>query len=187
MANRVFTSDLSVKGLRQLKKDLRAYQRQTLPGLLKRYIDELADVGIYIAKISAGYSEFAPYIGFYKETQDTKYAYQYRAIMVGKNAIPCFKRWYRDNKLIEREVNALMMAEYGSGQFALPGHRGTFPRGDDKKSKGLRDVWWYATEKDGNDNYVWQMAQGDRPAQPMLNARDAIIRDADLIARRVFG
>ena len=181
--NRVFKTDLSVNGLRKLKKDIRAYQRQTLPNLLREYISRLADDGIYIAKLSAGYSEFAPYVVFVKEFKDSKYLYNPTVILVGKNAIPCIKQWFRDNELIEKEVNAIMMLEYGSGQFAKNGYRGTFP--DQIHAK--ENSWWYATERDSEGNFIWHYADGERASQPMIHARDAIIKYADREARRVFG
>lgn len=193
MANRVFQTDLSVKGLRQLKKDISVYRRQTLPSLLREYIDRLADDGIKVAKYHAKGSEFSPYVAFYRENVDNKYGYKVSAVLVGANMIPCIKRWFRDDELIEQEVNALMMLEYGSGSHADPSsYRGTFPRSDGEKSKGFDNVWFYATEKiyDANKKryvYVWNMASGERAMKPMREARDLLIRDAEKVAHRVFG
>lgn len=182
MAYRVFKSDLSVKGLRQLKKDLRAYQRQTLPNLMEQFVTELANEGVTVAKIHAG--QFSPYLAFVVEIKDTKYNYKCTAVMVGQNAIPNIKTWFHDNELISREVNSLMMAEYGAGQFAdPPKYRGTFP----EQTHAKEDHWWYATEKDAEGKFIWHQAQGTIPTRPMLNARDAIIRRCNAVARRVFG
>ena len=182
--NRVFRSDLSVKGLRKLQKELRAYQRRTLPDMLTRFISELADTGVYIAKLNAGRSNFAPYVAFVKEVKDTKYLYKPTVVIIGKNAVPCFKQWYKDNELIEREVNALMMTEYGSGQYAEPfGYRGTFPEQTHADENG----WWYATEKDAEGNFVWHYTHGEIATEPMRHARDAVIRYVDMVAQRVFG
>lgn len=191
--SRVFKTDLSVKGLRQLQKELRNYQRQTLPQMLREYVDRLADSGIKLAKVTIRGSEFAPYVGFYREDKDNKYGYKVSAVIVGTNTVPCFKQWFRDDELIEQQVNSLMMVEYGSGPHADPSmYRGTFPRSDGEKSKGLNNVWFYATEKvyDAKKKrkvYVWNMTFGERALKPMREARDLIVNDAEKIAHRVFG
>lgn len=187
----VLTTDLSVKGLRQLKKDLRQYQRQTLPETMRQVVERLADDGIYLAKAVSRQSEFYPYVGFYKENVAQKYGYKVSAVLVGANRIPCLKEWFRDDQLIQREVNALMMIEYGSGVGAVLGHRGTFPRDDGNPSKGKQNAWWYATsmikDEKGRDVYDWQMSTGEVALQPMREARDMIELECDTILRQVFG
>ena len=186
--SRVFQTDFSVKGLRQLKKDLRQYQRQTLPNLMREYVDRLADSGIKLAKVTARGSEFAPYVGFFREDKDNKYGYKVSAVLVATNTVPCIKQWFRDDELIEQQVNALMMIEYGSGSHADPAsYRGTFPRDDGKESKGNKNVWFYATEKNADGSYNWIMTSGERALKPMRKARDLIVNDANKVAHRVFG
>lgn len=186
--SRVFKTDLSVKGLRQLQKELRNYQRQTLPQMLREYVDRLADSGIKLAKVTIRGSEFAPYVGFYREDKDNKYGYKVSAVIVGTNTVPCFKQWFRDDELIEQQVNSLMMIEYGSGSHADPAmYRGTFPRSDGQESKGLKNVWFYATERNADGSYNWIMTSGERALKPMRKARDMVIRDAEKVAHRVFG
>ena len=50
MAKRVFKSDLSVKGIEQLKKDLLYYKNNTLQNKLNLLVKSLANKGVNIAK-----------------------------------------------------------------------------------------------------------------------------------------
>ena len=70
MAKRVFKSDLSVKGIEQLKKDLLDYKNNTLPNLLKQYITALAQEGISVGKQNVG--GFGKYITFSVKTEVSK-------------------------------------------------------------------------------------------------------------------
>ena len=63
MAKRVFKTDLSVKGIEQLKKDLLNYKEVTLKNLLCEYATELAQEGITVGQQNVG--GFGKYITFY--------------------------------------------------------------------------------------------------------------------------
>ena len=52
MARQVFKTDLSVKGIEKLKKDLLRYKKVELPQKIKRYVEELANEGYPVRAIS---------------------------------------------------------------------------------------------------------------------------------------
>ena len=45
MAKRKFKADLSVKGIEQLKKDLKNYQEVELKNKIRQYVSELLNIG----------------------------------------------------------------------------------------------------------------------------------------------
>lgn len=176
---RVFKSDLSVKGLRKLQKELRQYQRVTFKNQLRQFVSELADVGIRIAKLNKG--EFGDYIGFVKELQDTKYNYKTKALVIGLNQVPNVVTWLKKGGAHSVEVNSIMMAEFGSGQFAVNGHRGTFP--DQKHA--MEDEWSYIPIVDGQLKEQ-ETSSGVNPTMPLFRASIEMQNQIETIANRVF-
>lgn len=176
---RAFRSDLSVKGLRKLQKELRQYQRVEFKSKLQRFVSELADVGIRMAKLNRG--EFKEYIGFVKEVRDTKYNYQSKALVIGLNQVPNVVTWLKDGGAHSVEINSLMMAEFGSGQFAVAGHRGTFP--DQKHA--FEDEWSYIPIVDGR-LMEEETSSGVHATMPMFRAYIDMKNQIETIANRVF-
>ena len=112
-----------------------------------------------------------------------KYNYRCSAILTGYNASQNIVRWVSFNGITEAEVNSIMMAEYGSGQFAINGHRGTFPN----QKHAFEDSWWYATEigPDGRPT-DWHRNSGVTPTMPMYKAWYEMKTTIYLVGRRVF-
>lgn len=177
---RVFTSDLSLKGLRELKKSIRNYKNVTLNSKVAEFTYELADVGISIARLNRG--DFKPYIGFIKEVKDTKYHYQSTVLVVGMNVMPNVARWWKDGQVHEAEVNSIMMAEFGSGKYAMFGYRGTFPN----QTHAFDDNGWKWTPVGGNGTYDLMWSDGVEPTRPMYYAWVAMKLQIESIARKVF-
>ena len=176
---RAFRSDLSVKGLRKLQKELRQYQRVEFKSKLQRFASELADVGIRMAKLNRG--EFKDYIGFVKEVRDTKYNYQSKALVIGLNQVPNVVTWLKDGGAHSVEINSLMMAEFGSGQFAVAGHRGTFPN----QKHAFEDEWSYIPIVDGR-LMEEETSSGVHATMPMFRAYIDMKNQIETIANRVF-
>lgn len=185
---RTFSSDLSVKGLRELQKQLREYKNATLKNNVQYFVDELAQVGIHIATVSANNNEFGKYIAFYKQVEPTKYNYQARAYLIGQNRVPMFSTYYsRDeggNTISKTvELNPIMFAEYGAGVYARFNYRGTFP----DQTHANESSWAYSTELDANGRPTnWQFSSGVEPTMPMKKALDEIVAQIDAIAIRCF-
>lgn len=182
--NRVIQVQLSASGLRDLNKQIRQYKNVTIPTKLQEFVSELADVGIAIARVNTG--EFKPYLGFVKEIRDTKYSYQSKALVVGFNEVPNVAKWWKKGQIKEADVNSLMMAEYGSGKYAIYGYRGTFPNDEGRKSHGLDDSGWFWTPVGGNGTYEVLWSDGVEPSRPMYHAWVGMKLQIEMIARRVF-
>lgn len=75
------------------------------------------------------------------------------------------------------KVSPLMMTEYGSGQYALPGHRGTFPG-----QKHAFQEYWTWRDLDG----VEHRSSGFIPTRPGFKASIEIRNNAQRVAREVF-
>lgn len=175
---RVFKSDLTVKGLRQLKKALREYQQVTLTENLKYMVDELCSIAKTTASVEVG-SEWGAYVAFETEVQDTKYNYKIRGFMYGFNQSINIVTWIGEGGLPrEAEVNSILMAEYGSGQFANPAYwRGTFPN----QTHAFDDYWrWQTTDK------VWHFSRGSKPTKPMSKAFLRVLTEYEAVATKAL-
>lgn len=179
---RVFEADLSLAGMRKLKKELTHYRRVVLTECLNNFVSDLAELGIEVAMENVG-EPFGGYIGFKKEVMDTKYNYKKKAIVYGVNLIDFVSTWYRGTEEVSEVVNALLMAEYGSGKFADSKHRGTFPN----QTHAFESVWrwsevpfWNATNAD------WIYSSGYKPTMPMYNALVEMKSQVSRVAERAF-
>lgn len=175
MTPRKFECELSVKGLRQLAKDLRYYKNTTLTDNVKEFVNELSDIGIKVANYNKG--AFDEYITFTKDIVNTKYKYQCKAVIIGVNSKQNIAEWVTKGVVHQAEVNSIMMAEYGSGQYAFAGHRGTFPN-----QKHAFESTWYWVDLNGETH----SSHGVRPAEPMYKAFMEMWSEIDTVARRCF-
>lgn len=168
---RKFRVKLNLEGMRELKKQLTHYRRVTLTECLNNFVSDLADKGIKVGYMNV-HDELKGYIAFTKEIKDTKYNYKPKAIMIAYNAHEFTSIWYRGTERIEEDVNAVLMAEYGSGQYAIKGWRGTYPTTSSKKpSNATRGSWAWAEEPfTDSKNVEWHIYSGYRPSMPMWNA-----------------
>lgn len=62
MAKYTFTSDLSVKGIKNLQKQLRHYQDVDLPRKCKRLVQNLLDIGVEVSKARIDESPLGKYV-----------------------------------------------------------------------------------------------------------------------------
>lgn len=183
---RVFKSDLSVKGLRQLKKELRNYQQLTLSQCVSEFLYELSEEGIRVCKINSG--KYGAYLGYTKIIQDSKYTYKKTALLICKNEKPNIVTWYKHNGTpVTAEVNSLMMAEFGSGFNAKPGYQGTFPNQQWAFGYKGKNHWYYSHDL-GPDGKAtnWQKSDGEKPLEPLEKAAMQMRVDIDRIARNAF-
>lgn len=85
--------------------------------------------------------------------------------------------WVNKSGIHTANVSPLMMTEYGSGQFAVTGHRGTFP--------GQKHAWqdyWTWTDLDGFEHQT----HGFVPTRPMNKVWYTVHSQIPYVARRVF-
>ena len=180
MAKRVFKTDLSVKGIEQLKRDLLNYKEVTLKNLLLRYVTELAKEGVVVGQQNVG--GFGKYITFSIQTDVTKDGC--RALMLASETGKIISSWQTADGIKTAEVSPLLMAEFGSGWGAenpmnVPGvGQGTFPG----QSHSFDKEGWYWMDLDGN----WNYSKGITAKMPMYKASQHIQAIAKRKAREVF-
>lgn len=188
---RTFEANLSLEGMRKLKRELTHYRRVTLSECLKNFLNDLTEVGITVAYQNVG-APFKGYIGFTKEFKDAKYNYKPIVIFYGYNTIDFVSKWYRGTELVEKEVNGLLMAEFGSGKhtddntgkYLIPKNfRGTFP----EQTHAMENIWYWSEEPIIVGQPVnWKSSAGYRPTMPMWNAYLQMRQQVETIAEYAF-
>lgn len=164
---------IEVNSFEQALKEYNEYIK-SLNRKLKVFTERLANRGILIAE-----SEVAEgYIGHIRfSTSITDTSNGYKAVMLATDLSPIVARWQTKEGIKEADVSALLMSEFGSGQYAVEGHRGTFPG----QTHAFQNSWSYM---DLNGN--WHTTKGIRPTQPMFKAAKRMTDDIVEIAREVF-
>ena len=181
MAKRVFKSDLSIKGIEQLKKDLLNYKNSTLPNLCEQYVTALAQEGISVAKQNVG--GFGKYITFSIKTNPRKDGCT--ALLYAIDSEKIISQWKTKDGMKSAEVSPLLMAEFGSGWGAenpmqIPGvGQGTFPG----QTHAFNKEGWYWLDEDDNLNY----SKGITAKMPMYKASIRIQEIAIKKAKEIFG
>lgn len=199
---RVFTARLKSGDLRHLIHELREYKDKTLPDLVKEFLRQLADEGISVANAYVRGSRYEDFVVFEKTEYGGRSNPKKTVVIAGaNNSLKFQKEWYTlshgEFVRTEREVNPILMLEFGSGQFAVEGWRGTFP----EQHTAFLDHWhWYEypsgyTDQESElleeyeDGMQKRQSSGERPRMPMQHAIEAMeLRNTIAkIARRVFG
>ena len=75
-------------------------------------------------------------------------------------------------------VDPLLMAEFGSGQFAVEGHRGTFPN----QKHAFDPNGWYWRDLSGELHH----SRGITPTRPLYKAKEEMTQQIREVAERVF-
>ena len=167
---------------------------------VSRFLVALADLAIEVSRVNEG--DFAGYIVYSKrfETIDGE-----KSVKMMAKSGTITRAWYgsaTSQNLKEYAISPLLMAEFGSGFYAIEssgeaaglGGQGTLNvYGHANDSNGW--YWWtdeprtgsdaeYVTEKEGRIKYH---SRGQRPSQPLHKAVMACIAQVEGIAREVFG
>ena len=180
MAKRKFKADLSVKGITQLQKDLLDYKNNTLPNLLKQYVEALAKEGISVGEQNVG--GFGKYITFSVKTEVSKDGC--KALMLASENGKIISTWKSYGEIKTAEVSPLLMAEFGSGWGAenpmqIPGvGQGTFPG----QTHAFDKEGWYWLDENDNLNY----SRGITAKMPMYKASIRIQEIAKKKAKEIF-
>lgn len=181
MANIVFKTDLSVKGIEKLKKDLLRYKEVELQQKIKLYVEELANEGIIVSKQNVG--GFGKYIMFSVQTEIQKDGC--KALLLATETGVITSTWNRYGEIVSADVSPLLMAEFGSGSGAenpmnVQGvGQGTFPG----QTHAFDKEGWYWQEEDG----TWKYSKGITAKMPMYKASLRIQEIVISKAREVFG
>lgn len=136
----------------------------------------VAEAGLEIAENNTG--DYANYIKFEIHQDETPTGGI--AILTMSDKQKVLRQWRYRGGHKDAEVSPSLMAEYGSGKFAVEGWRGTFP--DQKHA--WEDSWSWVSYPDN----VFHRSSGEKPTRPIYTAYTRL-QDAGLIreiAERVF-
>lgn len=181
MAKRKFSTDLSVKGIMNLKKQITDYRDNLLPSRCQELVRKLAESGILVAKQNVG--NFGKYITFSVKTEQNTNGC--KAIMLATNTGIIHSEWQTKEGVKSADVSPLLMVEFGSGLRAenpmnIPGvGTGTFPGQTHAENP---EGWWWM-DLDGE----WHHSYGITPKMPMYKASMEMYTRVIAIAREVFG
>lgn len=171
MADRRFESDLSVKGINNLIKQLNAYKKE-LEAKNELFVERLAEIGIPVVE-----EHIAASVGDSDKSHDIYITVRnYGAISKATLVV---------------QGKDLLFIEFGAGvHFNTPAGTSPHPKGQELgytigsygKGQGARDFWVYydtAGEK--------QFSQGTMATMPLYSAYISIKRQILTIAKEVFG
>lgn len=179
MAKYTFKSDLSVRGLKKLKKDLLDYKNNELPRKCEQLVKRLLEVGIEVAHTKVDESPLGKYVVLTSNISPKEY---------GCNGIILAK-----GQLIENEgyepFSTILAIEFGAGIYhnrvpnpdaiKLGYGVGTFPG----QVHAFEDMWFYWDE----DEQKWKPTHGVKATMPLHSAKIKIIESTVTIAKEVFG
>ena len=181
MAKKVFKSDMSVKGIEALKRQLLQYKDVEIQNKCKELVIRLANEGIIVGRQNVG--GFGKYITFSMQTDPYKDGC--KAIMLASENGKIISSWQTKDGIKTAEVSPLLMAEFGSGWGAenpmkVEGvGQGTFPN----QAHAFDREGWYWIDLEGNLNHSY----GITAKMPMYKASQKIITDCSRIAKEIFG
>lgn len=170
---------LDTKSIKKVKDEIEKYQL-SLQVKSEELVNRLLDEGIKVAYQHVP-SRYSGYIEFTKEV--TGEGTQCVGLFIGRNTQTFVSRWVTKAGVQEADVNALAMAEFGSGWLAnviwnVSGvGQGTFPG-----QTHATDQMWFWVDEDGIKHH----SRGEPPSYPMYNADMAMLSQIDSIAREVF-
>ena len=178
---------LNSRSIKQMAYDLRGFE-EGFKENIRTFRELLAEKGIRVAMSSTS-SGFGQYIIFEKIDSDET------STIIARETQQILSEWLRYGERMQAYVSPLLMAEFGSGNYAVSWEdsqgtphstlsdgtqigRGSFPN----QTHAFESVWWYL---DVNGN--WHSATGSKPTRPMHNAAIEIITQIQQTAREVFG
>ena len=181
MAKRRFKTDLSVRGINNLKAELINYKNNTLQSKLSLFTRRLAEAGLNVANIKVNESPLGQYISVRIENSFTKGESKAFLIASGKTM---HSEGYEP-------FNILLGVEFGAGihynqdsnnPYAddLGFGVGTFPGQLHARDP---DGWYYWDA----DERKWKHSYGVKATMPMYNAYIQMLQQIKTIAREVFG
>lgn len=181
MAKRIFKSDLSVKGIENLKKQLLNYRDNIVKQKLDELVRELAEVGIPVIESNMSKANYTYDSNNIQSGADTSHNTYIKTHSFGN---------YAEAKLIV-EGRELLFIEFGSGVYYNATVGATdHPKGQEfgfligtyGQGMGARQVWGYY---DDSGNLV--LTHGVQTTMPVYKAGQEIIANILKVAQKVFG
>lgn len=178
MEKKVLKTDLSVKSIEALKKQLLHY-RDDLPSKCEKLVSRLLQSGVEVANASISGSPLGKYVTLTTNISAEKMGC--KGILLAKGQVK------------EQEGYApfsiLLAIEFGAGIHFNPTPNpligtdfpygvGTFPG----QTHAYQDMWWYWDES----NNEWRPTHGVKATMPMYKAGEKIEKEILKIAKDVF-
>lgn len=177
MANRTITVHLNTQEIDGLEKYIIGYAKE-IQRRGEIFVEELADIGITVAKQKLNGFPHGELVYFTKDISDTGTGV---SCILYADASTYTTEWlvFENGAEVTKsaEVNPLLMAEFGSGSKAIEGHRGTFPN----QKHAFAPFWHW---KDTNNN--WHTSSGTTPTRPLASAVEEMKQQIGDVAKRVF-
>ena len=179
MAKRRFKTDLSVRGINNLKAELLNYKNNILQSKLNLFTRRLAEVGLNVANAKISESPLGKYVSVKIESKNSKD--ESTAFLVATGQTVQSEGYEPFNILLGIEFGAGIhynptpnpnADELGFGVGSFPGQVHAFD-----------DGWYYWDEKTES----WKYSHGVKATMPMYNAYIEMIPKIKIIAREVFG
>lgn len=174
-----FSTDLSVKGIKNLQKQLLDYKNNTLQHKVELYVKKLAELGTNVINTKVEESPLGHYVTLKTDISEEKTGY--KAILIATGEVKESEGY--------APFNTLLAIEFGAGihynktpnpnadKFGLG--VGTFPG----QIHAFEDFWFYWDE----EKQKWMPTHGVKATMPMYNADVEIIKNYAKIAKEVFG
>lgn len=191
-----YNVSLDSKELYKLSVDILNYADE-FERKVKIFLERLAEVGIEVASRNGG--DFSQYI-----TYSTKWEND-TTITITAASQTLITEWYAGSgtkKVRTEEISPILMAEFGSGHYAIQGSgeaAGLGGQGTLNKYGHAFDTdgwYWWSDDptslgggevvKDANGRFKFH-SMGTRPTRPLHKAVMACIFQVEEIAREVFG
>lgn len=190
------TVHLDSRELYQLSVDILKYA-DNFEKKVKVFLDRLASLGIEVASVNGG--DFSRYIVYSKRYEND------HTIMITASSPTLISEWYSGSNSKQTRTEAIipiLMAEYGSGHYAIKGKGEAKGLGGQGTLNGFGHAfdsdgwyWWsddaaYRSEDDllvktANGRYKFH-SKGVHPSQPLHKAVMACIEQVTEIAKEVF-
>ena len=177
---------LNTESINNAINELKKY-RDSLPGKCQEFVDRLVSMGISVASMNTG--DYTNYIEFSKEVNPEKYGATAIMKASSENIV---RRWLTKEGVMEAEVSPILMAEFGSGNYAsnagsgqpnaslamqLGMGQGTFPG-----QTHAFDEEWHWLDLSGE----WHSSSGEIPTMPVFKAFLEMENDVKMVAKEVF-
>ena len=179
MAKRRFKTDLSVRGINNLKAELINYKKNILQSKIDLFTRRMAEVGLNVANVKISESPLVKYVSVRIESKSLNGESTAFLIASGKT--------FRSEGY--EPFNILLGIEFGAGIHYNPNPNpnasefgfgvGTFPG----QIHAFEDGWYYWDAK----KEEWKYTHGVKATMPMYNAYIEMIPKIRSIAREVFG
>ena len=172
-------SDLSIKGIENVKKKLIQYRDVELPKKCKEFVERLLQSGVSVSRAKIDESPLGKYVTVTTDISAEKMGC--KGILLAKGAVKESEGY--------APFSVLLSIEFGAGIHYNPTPNpiigsefpygvGTYPG----QIHAHKDVWFYWDEK----SQEWRPTHGVKATMPMYSADMEMIQKVEKIAKQVF-